>query len=121
MRQRTFIVLLLLAAFSLGFAAGPHPCEAEQGQERESPPESVSCHQAAASSEDSAARGSVPPDDDGEGCCDTVCLHACHMPAAAAGVRPTAFAVEPVSQVVVKGSGRALSPLAHPIDHVPLV
>lgn len=111
MRQRTFIVLLLLAAFSLGFAAGPHPCVAEQGQEQENPPSS--CHEAPASSQDH--------DEDGQGGCDTVCPHACHMPAAAAGVRPTAFAVEPVSQVVVKGSGRALSPLAHPIDHVPLV
>lgn len=114
MRRRTLLVLLLLAALGLGFAGGPHPCLAEQDQqrqERESPP--ASCHEAPASSQD--------PDDDGEGCCDTVCPHACHMPAAAAGVRPTAFAVEPVSQVVVKGSGRALSPLAHPIDHVPLV
>jgi hypothetical protein len=117
MRKRTFVVLLLLAAFSLGFVAGPHPCTAEQG-ERESP--SSSCHEASGSSEGPAVRGSVPPHDDGESCCDAVCPHACHMPAAAAGVKPTAFVVEPVSQVVVQVSAPALSPLAHPIDHVPL-
>lgn len=118
MRTKTFLTLLLLAAFSLGFVAGPHPCAAEQ-RERESP--SSSCHEASASSEGPALRGSVPSHEDGESCCDSVCPHACQMPAAAAGGRPAAFAVEPVSQVVVQGSDRMLSPLAHPIDHVPLV
>jgi hypothetical protein len=116
MRKRTFIALLLLAAFSLGFVAGPHLCQAEQGEPAS--PE-ASCHEAA-SSEGYAIRGSVPSHEDGASCCDTVCRHACHMPAAGAGVRPASFTVELVSLVAVQGFDRVLPPLAHPIDHVPL-
>lgn len=114
MPKRTFLILLLLAVFSFGFAVGSHPCEAGQGQERES--RSSSCHETPGSPD----RGSAPSQEDGEGCCDTVCPHACHMPAAASGVRPPAFVVELVSQVAVQVSDPALSPLADPIDHVPL-
>ncbi|HYO13860.1 MAG TPA: hypothetical protein VE685_11760 [Thermoanaerobaculia bacterium] len=117
MPKRTLITLLLLAAFSLGFVAGPHPCKTRHGEEQET--RSPSCHEASGSLEGSAVRASVPSHEDGQSCCDAVCGHACHM-SAAAGVRPTLLAVELVSQVVVQGSGRVPSPLAHPIDHVPL-
>ena len=52
-------------------------------------------------------------------CCETLCLHACHM-TAVADAAPAAFAIAPVAQSIAEATDLGLSLFAYAIEHVPL-
>jgi hypothetical protein len=109
MTRRVF-ALLLLAAFGLGFALGPHPCRAWHQPPKSAP---ASCHK----EEPSQAR--TDAQEESGNCCKTFCQHSCHMPAIAAAAT-AAFAFSPGFQEALEPAGSRLPLFAHPIDHVPL-
>lgn len=114
--NRNLCAVFLLATFSLGLFAGPHPCKASK-EARES--KHSSCHEAAGFSNGPEVRADAPSHGDRHDRCDTFCQHVCHMTAVAeAGL--VVFAIRPVSHVVVETTGLGLRLFSPPIDHVPL-
>ncbi|HEV8580987.1 MAG TPA: hypothetical protein VGX68_18130 [Thermoanaerobaculia bacterium] len=113
--RRDAIALSLLAAFAFGLLAGPHPCSA--GHDAKTGGRSTSCHGTMKEGHGDSGRLSVSSHR--AGCCETFCLHACHM-TAVAEVEPLSFVIAPVAQAVVETSDPGLPPFAHAIDHVPL-
>lgn len=126
MQKRSFVVLFLLVALSSGLLAGPHPCHARQGEGRDRPSSSASCHGTESREETrdgASAQASVPAQDqdhDPADCCSTSCRYACQMTATTEAC-PAAFTIAAVAQVAVEAPGHDLPLFAHPIDHVPLV
>jgi hypothetical protein len=114
---RRLFTLLLLAVFGFGLFAGPHPCAVAHGEREKSAP--PSCHAAAHPADGPEVSTDASPSDDGKNCCDTFCRHACHMTAVAEAV-PVTFAIAPVSLAVAEVTASEISPIAHPIDHIPL-
>lgn len=127
--QKRLLATLILLAFGLGLAGGPHPC---RGQSGEGGRPKAACHgmgSEMAMAGMSMAKGghAAPgwanlPTQGHRGpasCCDTFCQHACQIPAITAA-QPVAFAIEPVALTVVEPPDPGLTLFFHPLDHVPL-
>jgi hypothetical protein len=114
--KRNALAQILLAAFAFGLLAGPHPCSArhDEGKARHT----SSCHGMMKAGHGDSARASVSSHG-GTNCCETICLHACHM-TALAEVVPLSFVITPVAQSVVQVPDPGLALFTHAIDHVPL-
>lgn len=116
--MRNLLTLILLATFSLGLVAGPHPsCAPEPGGKRVSP--RASCHHAASSkvapATEHRSHGSHGP----RNCCDILCQHACQM-VALAGVQPVLFVDTPVAGEAAEEAAPTIVRFAAAIDHIPL-
>jgi len=117
MRLRS-ISLLLLLALALRLGAGPHPCQARTMPA--APAEHASCHGMKAPAE-------KPVQEKGkDDCCDprtgdhSLCEEGCQR-AAVLLVSLTVPMAQPFQELEVSPEQGSPSPLAFPIDHVPLV
>jgi hypothetical protein len=114
--MRNALALTLLAAFAFGLLAGPHPCSArhDEGKVRHA----ATCHGMMKAEHGDAAGASVSVRG-ATNCCETFCLHACHM-TAVANAEPLSFVISPVARSVIQVPDAGLAPFAQAIDHIPL-
>jgi hypothetical protein len=113
MQARTVIWLLLLA-LTLGLAAGPHPCRAQERPSR-SAMEHSSCH---------GEKPAPTPSSSSNDCCDPrgghdLCQKACQA-SAVLGTEPSLGGLRPIEELSLDRTDYALTPFAFSIDHIPL-